>query len=407
MQENKIIKSSSRKEYRKGFLFSLGLLVTGIFLELVTNGKGTGLPSWPVNVQLGLSFIIILVFVQIYYRDLSVIKWISRVPAAVSSIALFSLLVLIMGLSPQDDPEAPVFLRLTGFSHVRNSYPFILSGLYVLTSLGLVTLRRSSPLNLKNAGFLLNHLGMWLIVFAGSLGAGDLQRVNIRVNENETVWFGMNERHQIKELPFTLKLIDFSIDEYNPKLAYIRKHDMSFPTGIKNNMTQIEKGLKVMIEDWEIEVKEFYFNTLRGSSGFYPSGDSLTFPAAFVEVINKKKDIKNSGWISCGNFQNDPEFFELDDVFALAMTMPEPKTFSSLLEIDTRDGRVSRYTLLVNKPVKIAGWDLYQLSYDERLGRWSALSVIEAIKDPWLVVIYTGIFMLLAGAVYMFWLGKN
>lgn len=407
MQNNIKLKSKSRKEYKQGLLFSLAILIVGIILELITGGAGTGMPSWPVNVQLGLSFIIILVFVHIYYRDLNFVKWITRVPAAVSSIVLFSLLVLIMGLSPQDDPEAHKFLHYTGFSHVRNSYPFILSGLFLLTSLGLVILRRSSPLNLKNIGFLLNHLGLWLIVFAGSLGAGDLQRVTIRIHENDTVWYGMNSMHQIRELPFTLKLIDFSIDEYNPKLAYIRKEDMSFPENIKNNLMQIENKMQVRIEDWDITVSDFYMSSLRDSSGFYPSFDSLSFPSAFLEAINVKNGIKKKGWISCGNFKVNPEFFDLDDIYSLAMTMPEPKTFSSLLEIVDRDGNNTTQTLLVNKPVKVSGWNLYQLSYDERMGKWSRLSVIEAIKDPWLGVIYAGIFMVLAGAVYMFWLGKN
>ncbi len=407
MQINIKLKSKSRKEYKQGLLFSLAILIVGIILELITGGAGTGMPSWPVNVQLGLSFIIILVFVHIYYRDLNFVKWITRVPAAVSSIVLFSLLVLIMGLSPQDDPEAHKFLHYTGFSHVRNSYPFILSGLFLLTSLGLVILRRSSPLNLKNIGFLLNHLGLWLIVFAGSLGAGDLQRVTIHIHENDTVWYGMNSMHQIRELPFTLKLINFSIDEYNPKLAYIRKEDMSFPEDIKNNLIQIENKMQVRIEDWDITVSDFYMSSLRDSSGFYPSFDSLSFPSAFLEAINVKNGIKKKGWISCGNFKVNPEFFDLDDIYSLAMTMPEPKTFSSLLEIVDRDGNNTTQTLLVNKPVKVSGWNLYQLSYDERMGKWSRLSVIEAIKDPWLGVIYAGIFMVLAGAVYMFWLGKN
>ncbi|KPL25985.1 MAG: hypothetical protein AMS23_03830, partial [Bacteroides sp. SM1_62] len=61
----------------------------------------------------------------------------------------------------------------------------------------------------------------------------------------------------------------------------------------------------------------------------------------------------------------------------------------------------------VNKPFKYRGWKLYQLSYDERMGKWSRVSVIEAVRDPWLPVVYTGIFLLLAGALYLFWIGQD
>ncbi len=61
----------------------------------------------------------------------------------------------------------------------------------------------------------------------------------------------------------------------------------------------------------------------------------------------------------------------------------------------------------MNKPVKVSGWNLYQLSYDERMGQWSELSIIEAIRDPWLPVIYIGIFMVIAGSIYLFTIGKT
>jgi len=407
MQETNISKRRSRKEYEQGFIFSSGIFITGVILEWITGGRGTGLPSWPLNVQIGLSFIIILVFIHIYYRELNAVKWISRVPAAISAITLFSFLVLLMGLLPQNVSGEKGILHFTGLSHVRNSFPFLLSGLYLLSSLGLTALRRSSPLNLKNIGFLLNHTGLWIIVFAGSLGAGDLKRVQINIQENETVWYGHDANHQIRQLPFNLKLIDFTIVEYNPRLAYIKSEDLSFPPGIENNLLLIEPGMKVKIKDWSIEVKEFLHSSKKDSVHFYPSSDSLTVPSAFLRVQNMFNKTEKTGWISCGNFMTEPEFFRLDSAYSLAMTTPEAKTYSSIIEIMTKDGKLIKHDLQVNKPLKISGWNLYQLSYDESKGKWSELSIIEAIRDPWLVVIYIGIFMVLAGALYMFWLGKN
>jgi cytochrome c biogenesis protein ResB len=56
----------------------------------------------------------------------------------------------------------------------------------------------------------------------------------------------------------------------------------------------------------------------------------------------------------------------------------------------------------VNKPVSMDGWKIYQLSYDTAMGKWSRYSVFELVKDPWLPAVYTGIAMLLAGALFLF-----
>ena len=56
----------------------------------------------------------------------------------------------------------------------------------------------------------------------------------------------------------------------------------------------------------------------------------------------------------------------------------------------------------MNKPLDVDGWKIYQLSYDENLGRWSDVSIFELVKDPWLPAVYCGIALMLAGAVIMF-----
>jgi len=89
------------------------------------------------------------------------------------------------------------------------------------------------------------------------------------------------------------------------------------------------------------------------------------------------------------------------------MTIPEVKKFSSDIDILTKEGERISATLEVNKPFKYKGWEIYQLSYDDKMGKWSNLSVLELVKDPWLPLIYIGIFMMISGAFYMFWMGNK
>ena len=80
----------------------------------------------------------------------------------------------------------------------------------------------------------------------------------------------------------------------------------------------------------------------------------------------------------------------------------EPKKYASVVSAYTQSGEKLTDTILVNKPLEIEGWKVYQVSYDESLGRWSDTSVFELVRDPWLPVVYTGIILMLAGAVLLF-----
>jgi cytochrome c biogenesis factor len=57
--------------------------------------------------------------------------------------------------------------------------------------------------------------------------------------------------------------------------------------------------------------------------------------------------------------------------------------------------------------LKVNGWKIYQISYDERMGKWSHTSVFELIKDPWIGWVYAGITMMILGAIGLFVLGKS
>ena len=45
------------------------------------------------------------------------------------------------------------------------------------------------------------------------------------------------------------------------------------------------------------------------------------------------------------------------------------------------------------------------MGYDEKSGKWSELSLVEGVRDPWLPVVYVGFFMILAGNTLFFWKG--
>ena len=83
-----------------------------------------------------------------------------------------------------------------------------------------------------------------------------------------------------------------------------------------------------------------------------------------------------------------------------------PKQYTTIARLYKKDGTAENLSLSVNDPAEINGWKLYQQSYDESKGKYSDVSILSLVKDPWLPVIYFGIFMLLAGIVNLFITGK-
>ena len=82
-----------------------------------------------------------------------------------------------------------------------------------------------------------------------------------------------------------------------------------------------------------------------------------------------------------------------------------PKRFASEIQILTKTGKNIETTVDVNKPCEVDGWKIYQYGYDTQMGAKSQISILEIVSDPWLPLVYTGIYMMLAGAVCMFVIG--
>ena len=72
------------------------------------------------------------------------------------------------------------------------------------------------------------------------------------------------------------------------------------------------------------------------------------------------------------------------------------------MQIFTKTGKCETAEIEVNKPLAVDGWKIYLLDYNKRMGRWSDESTFELVADPWLPAVYTGICLLLAGAVMVF-----
>ncbi len=386
---------------------ALALLLAGFIIELITPQPGISIPAFPFNMFAGLAFITTIVFLHNFYRGEPMVKWLSSIPAATSAICLVTMLTILMGVFHQDRPDSGGTAEALGLTHVKNSWVFLMSQLYVLTSLGLVTLRRSIPLKRKNTGFILNHGGLWIVIAAASLGTGDLHRMRMELHQGEPVWHAFEGNGNIRHLPFALELLNFDIEEYPPQLAIVDSHTGRLSDTDQMPLPYIEAGETIRVADWHITIEEFLPMATAKDGTYVYSEETGAPPFAKIRALNRSTNESREGWISCGSFKYDSEYIWLDGRNVLVMTLPEPRKYQSHVIARTMQDEPRELFIEVNKPPKVKGWRLYQVSYDQSRGKWSEISVLEIVRDPWLPLVYLGFIMLLAGAVYIFWIGKD
>ena len=294
-------------KYFESFTIGLAMLLAGTAIEVLLQGMDVGVVSTPYNIYVAFVFALLLIFLHIFYRESPVIKWLSSVPAALSAISLFAVLVLLLGFIPQSNIHASKILVITGLSHLKTSFPFLFIQVYFLTILGMVTLRRILPLKFKNIGFFLNHFGLWLVLLAGCLGSGDLQHLTISLLKNEQGSnIGVAPDGKMFKLPFILKLIDFNIDEYDPKIAFVDPHTGTIIIGKEKSFPVAKKGLKTKFSEWNIEVVDYLPRAIIFDSLFQRSNERGNYPAARIKAINSVTHDTVKGWISSGSYLQDP-----------------------------------------------------------------------------------------------------
>ncbi|MCX6256311.1 MAG: cytochrome c biogenesis protein ResB [Bacteroidia bacterium] len=393
--------------YVESFFIAIALIVLGFAIEFATDGHGITPLSWPYNAYLTIIYLNIVILSFNYYRKSMFIRWISGVPASISAITIFTFLILLMGFIKQNEPGSMPILDKIGLTHVNRSWPYLLVQIYFLTVLGFVTLRRAVPFKTKNIGFLLNHSGLWIMIFAATLGSGDLKRFNMELFQERVTSQAHDAHGKTYELPIALRLVKFDIEEYNPKMILANKVSGRIIEEKNKTISIVDKGFDSEIGNWKIHVIDFIKYALNKDTGFIASGEIGASPAAYIQAKNKLTGKTAQGWICSGSNFMAAKYLDLDGNLLLAMLKPEARKFSSKIEVMTQSGKDDTVLIEVNKPVKVEGWKIYQIGYDEEMGKWSESSVVELVSDPWLPVIYAGIFLSLAGACYLFWIGKD
>lgn len=397
--------------YKESIAIVGGFIIVGLLLQLTIGSFSFRLLQSPVNLILGgLMLLCLLIFVR--FRSTAFYRWFSGVPMSVTLIAALVVLGIAMGLTPQlasnAESGSSIPSRL-GFDKMTSSWPFVLIYFVTLLSLGALILRKLVGFRKQDYAFHLNHIGLWILLFFSGLGAADMKRYVMHIQEGETEWRVFNESKDVLPLPIAIELNDFYMEEYPPSLAIIHRETSKVQPEDSPRFYQIdEKRPEARLGKWQLSLKEYIHEAVRSSDSTYREVFMPgAAPAAKVEVTDTETGDVKEGWVCFGNMSQLYMTLNLDTTYCVVMTKADPKRFVSDINVYTEDGKRGQALLEVNKPYKLGSWMLYQYDYDEMAGKMSTYTSIELVYDPWIIPVYVGIALLALGSICMLWAGNR
>ncbi|KZK74048.1 MAG: hypothetical protein A3K90_07465 [Pelodictyon luteolum] len=391
-------------EFREAALMAIMTAAFGFAIQYALGGQGITLPAWPLNGVILTLLALATTALGLSFRNRPPVQWLGGIPLGLSLILSLAVLSFIGGMVPQGAEGNPAAVRL-GLYSIFSSWPFALTVALFLVNLGLSLVWKTVPFSPKNLQFILFHAGFWIALACGIFGSSDLQRLIVPVYEGRSTSRGLvsGGGREVRDLPFSVKLHDFSIEEYPPQLMFYDPESDRFIMAGTQAVTEVRKGTTISWKGTRVEVTEFMDSAMPG-----PDGIPITAPPS-AGIPYAKVRITGSGeqpdtWLSTGGPGMRPYVAGIESQI-LIMVPGSPKSYRSAVTIQAEGGRSLEAALEVNKPVNFEGWKIYQMGYDEESGRFSTLSLIEAIRDPWLPGVYLGFFMILAGNTLFFWNG--
>ena len=385
----------------EGISVCCGLVVIGLAIQLASGSIVWDNFAYPINLLLLAIYLILILLLYSFRKKIYFVRWAMTYKSAVPALAFVAGMTFLMGMIKQDPNGGNALRRMLSFQ------PFVLVYCWMTTILGLTILKQLFSFKTHRIPTLLNHLGLFVALVCATLGSADMQRLTMNVQIGKPEWRATDATGELKELPLAVELQEFIIEEYPPKLMVIDNETGKALPENRPEQLMIEEGVSAgKLCGWDIKIKEYIDYAASAASSDtirYVEWRSMgATNAAYIEAIRVDGTESHEGWISSGSFAFPYQALRLDSLTSLVMPDREPRKFTSEVKIYTQSGIKKDATIEVNKPAKIEGWKIYQLSYDQSKGRWSDVSVFELVKDPWLPAVYTGIFMMIAGAILMF-----
>ena len=261
---------------------------------------------------------------------------------------------------------------------------------------------------MKNLGLFLAHAAVILIVTSSMaasekghelinrwLGVDKICSEEIIINKGQTedsLW--LEEKEQIKVLPFSIKLTNLRIEFYQPGLLHIRSLEGKYwQMPAEPNAAKYLDPNTGMVQVLNV-FKNFKLKTENNQTTAYDSTEVGSNPAVRISYTSPRGAVVKKYIFA--KFQNP---VLPDDKIYIDYTL-DVKDYYSDIEI-IKDGKVvASGTVEVNRPFRFGGYHFYQKVYDTETEQFTVLGIV---SDTGLTPFYCGCIFLMTGVSWHFW----
>ena len=157
---------------KQGFLIGGGLMLAGLVLQMALGPVRWELLAFPANVILLAAGLALIGVMYALRKKVGLFEWMMHLDAAVPAVCYALALTIVMGLVAQvEENGIPWLSRMTSF------WPFVLAYAWMMVIVGLASLNHLMHFTVREIPFLLNHLGLFLALVCGVLGAPDTREL--------------------------------------------------------------------------------------------------------------------------------------------------------------------------------------------------------------------------------------
>ncbi|MGI6222343.1 MAG: cytochrome c biogenesis protein ResB [Prevotella sp.] len=382
---------------KEGIAIGAGLTVVGLLLQLTVGGIDWNSFGFPVNVVLLVVFIAVAVALYLLRRKSYGIRFLTSPYSGVASLIFAVVFTALMGLTRQVPSGMPQMDKL-GLTRMLSFWPFVLIYIWMALILSQVVLKSLMSFQWRKLPVFLFHLGLLIVLLCASLGSSDMQRLKMTVGKDTPEWRAFDDMGTIHELPIAIQLLDFNIEEYPPRLLLV---DNDSGTVVE---TENLGGWRV---DTLKKMEESAPMMTRDTTYYISWREPGNVRAWLVRATSPDGKTVKQGWLTCGSYRFPMQLLKVSQQYSIAMAEPEPMRYLSQVQILTKTGKNIFTDIEVNHPFTVDGWKIYQYSYDEKMGKWSDVSVLELVRDPWLPAVYFGILLLALGSIGFFFTSSS
>ena len=266
------------------------LFLVGTALQFMWGNVNASFLTYPWNLCVAVNYLYLHILMYSYAGKYSRIKTLYDRPATLTSLFSLLILTLVFGLVKQD-ASTDGLLGMLGFTRMSSSWIFVLYLLHFLTALGMKVIDDIYHWKKRKLPVVLMHVACYVVMLSSVLSSGEKVRVRVTAAENASVSMGVTGDRKMYELPFTLTLQEFVLEEYPPQVVVVDGEEMLMP---RREVKKFMSRVSVADEEGTREVEILVNHPARiGAWRIYQSGyDSARGKESTISILECVKD----GW---------------------------------------------------------------------------------------------------------------